>query len=260
MDNVDALNFLTGSETRWDILLELDDRPRGFGDLRTDLDVPQSTLNRNLTKLREEGWVREDADRDYRLTSLGTFFVDRIRPIEGVMTVVENLADYPDAFPLQEFDFDVARLADARWRTASQKEPYSVINRVRSIFEDATQIHGYRPHYNPAYIDVTARVARKPDAEIIGMVPSHQLDAAERDVDFENGQFTDVPTVEFRVWDGDVDYALGVVDDETVVLTGHHQGGMPSVMVESTDGDVLDWAKREFQDRYDRSDPVDVDD
>ncbi|MHB9286143.1 helix-turn-helix transcriptional regulator [Halobacteriales archaeon Cl-PHB] len=260
MDNIEALNFLTGSGTRWDILLELSEEPRSFGDLRTDLDVPQSTLNRNLSKLREEGWVREGADRNYHLTNLGTFFVDRIRPIADVMTVVDNLAEYPDAFPLQEFDFDVSRLADANWRTASPNEPYSVINRVRSIFEDATQIHGYRPHYNPAYIDVTARVAQKPDAEVLGMVPEHQLDAANADRDFEKGQFDDVPTVEFRVWDGDVDYALGIVDDETVVLTGHHEGGMPSLMVESTDAAVLDWAQREFQKRLDRSEPAEIED
>lgn len=185
MEHIDVINFLTGSQARWQILLELRASPREFTDLRHDLDVPQSTLNRNLTKLAAEGWVHEETDRTYRLTSLGTFFVDRFEPLSDVLAIVDELSEHPEAFPLTEFGFDVARLADADWLDAGDNQPHTVINRIRAILEETTTIHGFTPIYNPAYIDVAERVASREDGEIIGLVPDHQLEAAIDDENFD---------------------------------------------------------------------------
>lgn len=253
MDNVDALNFLTGSDVRWQLLLALSEEPRDFGTLRIDLDVPQSTLNRNLTKLAEEGWVHERTDRAYRLTALGEFFVEQFSPMADVMTVVERLSEYPDSFPVDEWGFDATRLADADYISAAPNEPYAVINRVRAVFEESTQIHGINPHYNPAYIDVTVRVASKPDSEVIGLTPTHQLDPAVQDDSFDADDFPDDANVEFRVWEGDIDYGLAIVDEETVLFTGDHEGGMPGVLFETTDPEIVSWAQSEFDRIYGQS-------
>lgn len=253
MDNLDALNFLTGSAVRWQLLLALAEEPRDFGALREDLDAPQSTLSRNLTKLAEEGWVRERTDRTYRLTALGEFFVERFQPMEDVMTVVDRLSEYPDAFPVDEWDFDVARLADADYVSGSPNEPYAVINRVRAVFEGSKRLLGISPHYNPAYIDVTARVAEQPDGEVIGITPDHQLDPAVDDDSFDLSEFPTDANVEFRVWEGDTDYGIAIVDDETVLFTGDHSGGMPSVLFETTDPEILEWARDRFNRIYAKS-------
>jgi predicted transcriptional regulator len=253
MDNLDALNFLTGSAVRWQLLVALAEEPRDFGTLRDDLDVPQSTLNRNLTKLAEEGWVRERTDRAYRLTSLGSFFVEQFSPMQDVMTVVDRLSEYPDSFPVEEWDFDVSRLADAEYISAAPNEPYAVINRVRAVFEGGSKLHGINPHYNPAYIDVTVRVASKPDGEVVGLSPAHQMDPAVQDESFDANAFPEDADVEFRVWEGDIDYGLAVVDDETVLFTGDHEGGMPGVLFETTDPAIVDWARGEFDRIYEAS-------
>jgi len=159
----------------------------------------------------------------------------------------------PDWLALEEWDFDVVKLADAEWVTATRNEPYAVINRVRDIFEHSTQIHGVRPHYNPAYIDVTTRVASKPDGEVVGITPDHQLDPAVEDDSFDPEKFPDEADVEFRVWSGDIDYALAIVDEETVLFSGDHEGGMPSVLFETTDPDILAWARETFEGIYEDS-------
>lgn len=256
MQNIEVLNFLTGSEARWETLVELSERPRSFSELRDELDIPQSTLNRNLSKLDDEGWVDEDQNRTYHLTSLGTVLVRRIRPLEDVLTVADRLADHPDAFPLEEFGFDIARLADADWRRAQENEPYKAINRVRAVFRGATKLRAFTSHYNPAYIDVSERVARQPDGSVVGMVPDHQLEAAIEDEYFDLSQFRDEANVEFRVWEGDIDYGVAIVDDETVVYTGGLEGGMPSVMFETTDEEVVEWTKERYEEIYEQSHPV----
>lgn len=256
MDHLDRLNFLTGSETRWSILLALADEEKSFADLRTELDVPQSTLNRNLGKLTTEGWVSENSDRTYTLTQTGAFFLDRFQPLEDALTVVERLADYPDAFPLEEFDFDVSRLADGDWHLASENKPYTAINAARRTFKTGTKIRGFLPYYNPAYTDVAESIAATPEASLLGMVPKHQLDLATDDVDFDIGELDGPGHVEYRVWDADPDYALGIIDDEKVVLTGHHEGGMPSVMVETDDEEVREWAREAFKTRLDQSESI----
>lgn len=256
MENIEVINFLTGSEARWETLVELSEQPQSFSKLREELDIPQSTLNRNLSKLKEEGWVSEDEDRTYHLTSLGTMLVRRVHPLEDVLTVVGKLDDHPDAFPLEEFGFDIARLADADWRMARENEPYKAINRVRAIFESGTKLRAFTSHYNPAYIDVSERVAEQPDGSVVGMVPTHQLDAAIEDEYFDLSQFRNESNVEFRVWEGDIDYGVAIVDDETVVYTGGLDGGMPSVMFESTDEEVVEWTKQRYEEIYEQSHPV----
>lgn len=253
MENIDVINFLTGSQARWRILQALHERPREFGQLRRDLDIPQSTLNRNLSKLAEEGWVHEREDRVYRLTRLGGFLVAQMQPLADVLAVAGELAEYPDAFPLEEFDFDPEKLAEAEWRTAGENEPYTVINRVRALFEDGQEVLGFTPHYNPAYIDVSERIAKKEDSRVVGMVPDHQLEAAIEDEHFDLSQFRDAASVEFRIWDGDIDYSVALIDGETAVFTGDHGGGMPSVMFESRDDAILEWAREKYEEIYERS-------
>jgi predicted transcriptional regulator len=253
MDNLDALNFLTGSAVRWQLLVALGEDPRDFGTLREDLDVPQSTLNRNLTKLAEEGWARERTDRTYRLTALGEFLIEQFRPMEDVMTVIGRLTEYPDSFPVGEWGFDVSRLADADYISAAPNEPYAIINRVRAVFEESTTLHGINPHYNPAYIDVTVRVASKPDSEVVGLTPAHQMDLAVQDESFDASAFPEDADVEFRVWEGDIDYGLAVIDEGKVLFTGDHDGGMPGVLFETTDPEIVDWARGEFERIYNQS-------
>ena len=253
MENIEVINFLTGSEARWETLVELNDQPRSFSELRDELDIPQSTLNRNLSKLEEEGWVHEDENRTYHLSSLGNVLVSRVRTLEDVLTVADKLDDHPDAFPLENFGFDIARLADADWRAARENEPYKAVNRVRAVFQGATTLRGYTSHYNPAYIDVSERVASQPDGQVVGMVPDHQLDAAIEDEYFDLSQFRNESNVEFRVWEGDIDYGVAIVDDERVVYTGGLSGGMPSVMFESDDEEVVEWTKQRYEEIYEQS-------
>jgi predicted transcriptional regulator len=253
MTGLERLHFLAGSTARWQVLRALLEESMTFRELRERLEVPQSTLNRNLSKLAEEGWVREGADRSYRLTRTGRLLVERLDPLEDVLSVVERLSEYPDALPLESFDFDPGRLSDATWRLASERKPYAALNRVRSTFREATTLRGFRPHYNPAYIDVIREVAERDGASVVGIVPDHQLDVAVADDDLDVGDVNHYEEVEFRVWEGDTEYGLAVVDGETVLLTGHHEGGMPSVLVESSDPVVLEWASATFDEVYDAS-------
>jgi hypothetical protein len=52
---------------------------------------------------------------------------------------------------------------------------------------------------------------------------------------------------------GDIDYGFAIADDETVLFTGDHEGGMPGVLFETTEPAVLAWARDTFEDLYERS-------
>lgn len=256
LDGLAALAFPSESTARWRTVVALAGEARTFDELRAALDLPQSTLNRNLTKLRGEGWVREDPARTFRLTPVGRELAGGLEDTEAVLTVFEALSAFPDAVPADEFDFELRRLADARVTTAGEADPYAVVNQVRDRLGDTTVVRGFRPLFMPAYIGVTAEIARAEGGEILGMVPSHQLDAALADDDFDMGNLPYGDAIEFRVWDGDVDYALAVLDDDLVLLTCDHEGGVPDLLVESRDPAVREWARGRIQATYDRSDPV----
>jgi predicted transcriptional regulator len=251
-----ALAFPSESVARWRTVLALAAGPLTFDELRTRLELPQSTLNRNLTKLSDEGWVREEPARTFRLTPVGDGLATALEDTEEVLAVFEALAAYPDAVPADEFDFGLHRLADAPVTIAGDDDPYRVVNRVRDRLGEATVVRGVRPVFMPAYIGVVGEIARSEGGDVLGMVPSHQLEAALADDDFDMGTLPYGDAIEFRVWDGDIDYALAVLDDDLVLLTCDHAGGVPDLLVESRDPAVRRWAHGRIQAIYERSDPV----
>jgi predicted transcriptional regulator len=203
-DAVEAVSFLTSATARLRLLDHLRTGPATQGELQSALDLPQSTLARNLGKLRDRGWVVETGDGD-----------------DGS-----------------------AREDDGRAR-------YRL-----TVLGEATVVRGVRPVFMPAYIGVVAEIARSEGGDVLGMVPSHQLEAALADDDFDMGALTYGDAIEFRVWDGDIDYALAVLDDDLVLLTCDHAGGVPDLLVESRDPAVRRWAHGRIQAIYERSDPV----
>lgn len=269
-DVVEAVSFLTSATARLRLLSHLATGSATQADLQAALDLPQSTLARNLGKLRDRGWVVEVTAEDiapeddrrsrYRLTALGAATVRDLEPVADRTSVLDRLTAEPDAFPLETFDFDVGRLAGATWRTSSETEPYAVANRVRTVLEGSTSIRGVRPHPNPAYSDVLARVAAAPDREVMSVVPEDRLGGAAAESEGDGTDASgdrehavgegasagtdgvDAPAHRHAV-DEAVDFATIVVDGERVLLTGGHRGGMPSVLVETTDRAVLEWAR-----------------
>lgn len=276
-DAVEAVSFLTSATARLRLLDHLRSGPSTQADLQSALALPQSTLARNLGKLRDRGWVVETGDADdgstrddggrtrYRLTVLGAAAVDDLEPVAARTSVLARLTADPDAFPIDTFDFDVGRLASATWRVSSETEPYAVANRVRTVLEGSTSIESVRPHPDPAYSDVLARVGDTADREVTSVVPAESLD-----LDLGSGNDSGgTPEVHTKSDDGEgpgtpdgavagmtrlavdetIDYAIIVVDRERVLLTGGHRGGMPSVLVETADEAVLEWAIDRFE-RY----------
>ena len=285
---VERIDFLTGSQARLAVLDALLDGPADQPGLREALDLPQSTLARNLGKLREEGWVAEttatelaaaglgdhadggddDGDTDgdgddggdgvtaYRLTALGRAVLEDLAPVADRLAVLDRLREYPEAFPLETLSFDLGRLAPATWRTSSATEPYAVVNRVRSVLQDATTIEAVLPQANPVYSDVLALVAGQPGTRVETIVPAARLPDDEAAALDAMGAGDDGSPVSVRAHEGPIDYAMTLVDDDRVLLAGHHNGGMPSLLVETDDDAVRDWAAERFEALHDRSRPV----
>ncbi len=292
---IEAVSFVTSADARLGVLTELRAGPATQAALQSALDLPQSTLARNLGKLRDEGWVVETEAEDggdgrtrYRLTALGAAAARDLQPVAARTAVLDRLTAEPDAFPLDEFEFDLERLATATWRLSSETEPYAVINRVRSVLTGSRTVESVRSHPDPASGDVLRRVAEDDGGSVESVVPAASLRtgdgapdgkraAEDADVeqppdDADDDAAQDVaaggapaPTtagdddgrIRHHVVDESIDYSCIVVDGERVLLTGGPDGGMPSVLVETTDEAVLAWARARFERLRETAAPVD---
>jgi hypothetical protein len=61
---------------------------------------------------------------------------------------------------------------------------------------------------------------------------------------------------EFRAHEGTIDYGTRVVDRKRALLTGHHESGIPDVLVESRDDAVRAWDWERIERLSERADPV----
>ncbi|MFD1645919.1 tetratricopeptide repeat protein [Haloarchaeobius litoreus] len=112
-------------------------------DLCEELDVSRSTVNRALRELEDAEWV-ERADDGYVRTTTGSLalqkYRDQVTALDAVQTHADALSPLPGDTPL-----DPAVLADATVETVSDADPFELVGRLRSAFEEASAVRGVWP-------------------------------------------------------------------------------------------------------------------
>lgn len=139
--SLEALDFLSRSPSRIAVLQALREQPSTRDDLREALDASRTTLIRVLTDLEDRGWI-EASDRRYDLTPEGSFLADEITRLLENLETAQRLDGALAWLPVETFDFELQRLADAEVVTLRWNDPASMrllaerlegADRVRSV-------------------------------------------------------------------------------------------------------------------------------
>ncbi|WP_256301253.1 tetratricopeptide repeat protein [Haloarchaeobius salinus] len=112
-------------------------------DLCDELDVSRSTVNRALRELEDAGWV-ERADDGYVRTTTGSLALQKYRDQVTALDAVQTHADALSPLPGDTL-LDPAVLADATVETVADADPFELVGRLRSAFEDANAVRGAWP-------------------------------------------------------------------------------------------------------------------
>lgn len=258
-----AVSFLAASENRVEALVAL--RESGPTDQRSvaeSVDASRRTVKRTLVALEERGWIVSVAGSgEYRISALGTLVLDAYLDVMERLSAADQLGAFLEHVPAEQFDLDPLALADAEVVTRGENQPYAPMDRVLEVRRNASHI---REVVDIIQADSAGQlrervVAGELEAEVV--LEAGVLDAvAEHDgyaEEFEAALAAD--NVTFHVFEGEVPFVFGLMDD-VVVMGVTDEMGMPDTVVVSDDPVVRKWAENRFEsyrERADRLTPTD---
>lgn len=92
----DTIECLSNSPQRVEILDALDGKHTDLRDLKTELDSPRTTLQRNLSVLEEHGWV-EKTPSGYTTTTVGCLLLGEAMSMSEATEMIQRIAPFLDA-------------------------------------------------------------------------------------------------------------------------------------------------------------------
>lgn len=236
---IETLQFLVGSEVRVRLLARLNERREDARTLVDELDVPHSTVQRNLKKLEERGWIAATVNRRYYTTPVGEMVLEGVDDLLGTVESMDGLATFVDCVDFEQFAFDLDLLADADCVVADPDTPSAPLTEFVDLLAGAEGFTLVTPQWNPAYSDV---IERQLDAgntvDLVTTTSQRSMLTGNGVVGLEDHLDDDRLTVELT---GErLPVGLAFVDDR-VVLAGYRDGAL-RVLVLSEDDAVRAWA------------------
>ena len=254
-DAIEDVEFLVRSPTRVQLLVELADEPRSKRELRAQLGVDRTTVQRNLDALGDRGWIRRNGT-SYALDPCAELLVEEFGAFVEAVQLADRLQPVLRLIDPELLDLDVRAFADADVTTAKPGDPWAMVNaHVRrlaamdeaTILIPLTGLNAKRTLHDRV-VDHGARV------ELI--ISPSVLETFQTDPDYvpyyeamrESGR------AEYRVYEDEIPCYLGIIDE--VVQLGVDEDGEPRALLESRNDAVVAWAERTLSGFREEAEPV----
>lgn len=235
---IETLQFLVGSEVRVRLLSTLSERRANARTLVDSLGVPHSTVQRNLNKLEERGWIDVTVNRRYYATPVGEMVLDGVEELLGTVESMDGLATFVDCVPFADIGFELDRLSDATCVVADTDTPAAPLNEFVDLLAQSAGFTLVAPHWNPAYSDVIERQLDAGHAvEVVTDRSQESLLSGASVGAIDHLLERDGLTV--RLVEESLAVGIGIVDDR-IAFAGYRDGAV-RVLVESDDEAVADW-------------------
>jgi predicted transcriptional regulator len=242
----DCVECLSNSFQRVRVLAALTDASADLRDLKDELAIPRTSLQRNLALLEQHGWVKQ-IPAGYTTTIRGSLLVNVFLKMLRRVQRIETLTPFLDEVDLPTA-LDIDQLDEFRVTVPEPSRPHAPIIRLLDIVETADRMRAFSPvvagllakhYYRPSVITG--------DHEFI--LSMNTVDAAYRpDLDdWIVESETDWSTrIEIRVYDGEFPYGLFVCED-MVALAAYDSSGRIQALVESESETTVTWGEEVYE-------------
>lgn len=257
---LEAIEFLARSPHRVEVLGALADAPRTRHELRELADVSRVTIARLLDDLADRGWIVHE-DGQYEATARGRVVASEVARLRANLEVSDRLDDALRWLPVEEFDFDVARLHDADvLRAETWESQTEAIRHATSRVERTESIRGTAIGFSHEVVDAIRDMVVDRSGTFEAVVDETAFGMIRDDVGLRD-RFQDILAAEggalYR-YQGARPLHMVMHFDEIVVICGHVDEGPPPGTLESRDDRVHAWAASYFESSQAESEPVDV--
>lgn len=244
-----AAEFLARSENRVAVLLELDDAAAGRDELRTETGASQVTIGRVLGDLTDRGWI-ESTGESYEITPLGRVVAASFADLLDALDVTERLRPFSQWMPLESYDFDLVRLADAEVVRPDSVDPSVTMRKATQQVADSTHVRILTHGFSTMVTEVLHDRVLAGEAVVEGVFSPAVFAVFEDDpalIELLTAMMESDGATFYR-YDGDIPHILTVVDDG-VGIAVDDDDGLPRAILDVDDPAVREWAVETFE-RY----------
>lgn len=256
MDGLETLEFLSRSPLRIDILRELtadDELTRDA--FRGRLDASRTTIQRNLEDLVERGFISQTS-RSYTLNAGGEHILDELLESLEAVQVVRELQPFLEWVDNDDLDFSLPRLAQGDLLTPVAGDPYAMINRHVEKLKETTDCCALLPFTGLHAAEAGHDKILEDDVQIELVVEPSVVETYRSRQPYQemNEEFETNPQFEMLEYDGEVPFALCILDETVQIIVA--DGDEPRAMVESTDSTLRAQARAVYEEYRAQATPV----
>ena len=242
-----AIECLSNSPQRLQILDELDDTYADLRDLKTELDSPRTTLQRNLSVLEKQGWV-EKTSAGYTATTTGSLLLVEVGAMNETSEMIHHLAPFLNIVD-NPSTIDTRKLNDPLITTLEPGQPHFLMKRLINIFRESNHVRGFLPFISHFLLEHYCRVddGSGPKGEYVissdAFAMLHQQYAND---DVDRAAIEPPAHIDVRIYNGNLPYGL-LFEDDIFVLAAYDEIGRIQVLVESTSEETIEWGERQYE-------------
>lgn len=258
---LEDIEFIARSPHRIEVLGALAEAPRTRHELRERAEVSRVTISRLLDDLDERGWVVHD-NGQYEATARGRVVAREFARLRANLTVGDRLEEALEWLPVEEFDFDLARLHDADVLPASSWENQTgAIRHAAECVHDANHIRGTAIGFSHEVVDAIHELVVEDEGTFQAVIDRAAFRMIQNDEGLRR-RFTDILRSEngtLHRYTGPDPLHMVMTFDDLVVICGHVDDGPPPGTLETAATEVHAWAESYFEGALLASDPVQAD-
>jgi hypothetical protein len=144
VDPFGDVSFLTRSENRVEVLETLSVGAYTERELVAETGISDVTVGRILEDFADRNWIRE-SEGEYRLSAVGDLIAADYRRLEDSADLAARLGPVLDLLPVEEMDFDLRLLADARVSDPETFDPLRAVDRWKQLLRRSEAVVGTAP-------------------------------------------------------------------------------------------------------------------
>jgi len=248
------IQFLTGSSKRRDVLARLCAEPARPSELCEDIDVTRTTIQRILAGFRERQWAVKH-EGDYRATVTGRRVYEQY---ESLRTEVERAQRFgPLAAHLGPIadDLPAAALADSTLTVSEEGRPLAPLSRFTEWFQAVEgDFYAISPVVAQPFNEIGMELLDG-ETTIDFIIDSTVLEQSK--AQYESELQFGVQHDQIAIYVHESPLAVGVAfDDSRSCVVAYDDASNIKAMLETTNGEVREWAATVFDRHRERSVPL----
>lgn len=238
------IGFLARSKTRVRILRALSEGSVSALSLQQRLDLPRTTLRRNLVELEEKNWIEErPAENDFRITQAGELvlvsFTEMVDEVELACDVGAFLEHLPDSIPADPEAFRTCTIT-----RSTPHRPHAPVSRVTDLVASSRRVELVVPLVPPFYVEMFAD--RGLDADTARVVTdATSVDRIRREHPDRYATFVESGG-EVAALEDTPGFAVGSVDETRLVGTFTDDMRVSTVLEAPADTELAAWVDETY--------------